>query len=93
MKTSIFVDGISNIVMVDGVVRFDMVTLLKSPQAPQQDNTPVIEKVASVATTVPGFLRMHEQMAGVVRNMIDQGILKKTTATDGAKVDAVDADS
>lgn len=93
MKTSIFADGISNIVMVDGVVRFDMVTLVKSPQVPQQDNTPVIEKVASVATTLPGFLRMHEQMAGVVKNLIDQGVVKKTTATESAKVDATEADS
>ena len=83
MKTSIYVDGITNIVMVDGVVRFDLITVAKAPQ-PQNDTPPTVERVASVATTLPGFLRMHEQMSGVVKNMVDQGLIKLNAPTENS---------
>lgn len=88
MKNSIYIDGISNIVMVDGVVRFDLVALAKVPQPSQKDAPTPVETVASVATTLPGFLRMHEQMMGVVNNMVAQGLIKKNPAPDAAKIEA-----
>lgn len=88
MKNSIYMDGISNITMVDGIVRFDLVTLAKIPQSPEKDAPPLVEAVASVATTLPGFLRIHEQMQGVVNNMAAQGLIKKNPAPDAAKIEA-----
>lgn len=43
--------------------------------------------VTSVATTLPGFLRIHEQIQGVINNMVDQGLLKKN-AVDGQLSDS-----
>ena len=87
MKNSIYVDGITNIVMVEWVIRFDLVTLDKTAQAPQKDVAPQVDVVTSVATTLPGFLRIHEQIQGVINNMLDQGLLKKN-AVDGQLSDS-----
>jgi hypothetical protein len=84
MKISIYLDGISNIVMIDGVVRFDLVTLAKASQSEQKDVVPAVEKVASAATTLPGFLRIHEQISKVVKDMIDQGLIKINPPADNA---------
>jgi hypothetical protein len=83
MKTSIYADGLTNIVMVDGVVRFDLVTVANASKSAKNE----IEMVASVATTLPGFLRMHDQMAGVIKNMVDQGLIKLNPASDVAKAE------
>lgn len=92
MKNSIFMDGITNIVMVDGVVRFDLVALANDGQPPKKDTPPKVEVVASVATTVPGFLRLNEQMQGVIQKMIEQGLLKRTEpANAGAAAAPADA--
>lgn len=77
MKNSIFMDGIANIVLVDGVVRFDLVALANAGQVSQKDAPPHLDVVASLATTMPGFLRLHEQMQGVINRMLEQGLLKK----------------
>jgi hypothetical protein len=70
-------DGISNIVMVDGIIRFDLVTIAKTTQPPQKDLPPPVETIAAVATSLQGFLRIHEQMTNVVNNMVEQGLIKK----------------
>lgn len=80
MKNSIFMDGITNIVMVDGVVRFDLVALANDGQPPKKDTPPKVEVVASMATTIPGFLRLNEQMQVVIKKMIEQGLLKRADA-------------
>ncbi|MEI7516709.1 MAG: hypothetical protein WCK81_15085 [Betaproteobacteria bacterium] len=77
MKNSIYVDGITNIVMVEGVIRFDLVTLDKTAQATPKDVAPQFDVITSVATTLPGFLRIHEQIQGVINNMLEQGLLNK----------------
>ena len=88
MKNSIYMDGISNIAVVDGVVRFDLVTLANASQPPQKNAAPKIEVMASVAASLPCFLRMHEQMSNVVNNMIEQGLIKKNPPADTIKVSA-----
>lgn len=88
MKNSIYIDGIANIVLVDGVVRFDMVTLANVGQAPKKDAPPQVDVVSSVATTLPGFLRLHDQMQSVINNMVAQGLLKKNPAPDTVQLAA-----
>jgi len=88
MKTSVFIDGIANIVLVDGVVRFDLVTLANTGQKPQPAAPPQVERVSSVATTLPGFLRLFDQMQGAVNQMVAQGLLKKSPAPDSAQMPA-----
>ena len=91
MKNSIFMDGIANIVLVDGVVRFDLVALPNGGQAPQKDKPPQLEVVASLATTMPGFLRLHEQMQGVINKMLEQGLLKKNPPVNAIATEAAPA--
>lgn len=88
MKNSIFIDGIANIVLVDGVVRFDLVTLANNGPAPQKDVPPKVDLVSSVATTLPGFLRLFDQMQGVINNMVAQGLLKKNPTPDATPLAA-----
>jgi hypothetical protein len=85
MKNSIFMDGITNIVLVDGVVRFDLVAMSNDALPAKKDTPPKVEVVASMATTIPGFLRLNEQMQVVIRKMVDQGLLKRA---DGGGADA-----
>jgi hypothetical protein len=88
MKNSIFIDGIANIVMVDNVVRFDLVTLSNVGQPPTKDTPPKVDTVSSIATTLPGFLRLHEQMQNVINNMVAQGLLKKNPAPESTEAAA-----
>lgn len=77
-------DGIANIVLVDGVVRFDLVALSNTGQAPTKENSAQLDVVASLATTLPGFLRLHEQMQVVLNKMLEQGLLKKNLPPESA---------
>lgn len=77
-------DGIANIVLIDSVVRFDLVALSNAGQVPTQDNSAQLDVVASLATTLPGFLRLHEQMQVVLNKMLEQGLLRKNLPPDSA---------
>ena len=74
MNRSIYVDGIANITMVDGVVRYDLVTMSPGEQQGKSNVTPV----ASVASSLQGVLRTHDQLSKVVNKLVEQGVLKKT---------------
>jgi hypothetical protein len=73
LKQSIFADSIVNISMAEGVVRFDLVTLAP----PNEEKKILAQEVAGVATTLSGFIRMHEQMTKVMEELVKQGILSK----------------
>lgn len=72
-QSSVFVDGFDNITLVDGVVRFDLVTAVQGAA----NTPPKPQKVGGMAMSIQGFLRSAEQMNQVITKMVDQGILKK----------------
>ena len=72
-QSSVFVDGFDNITLVDGVVRFDLVTAIQGAA----NTPPTVQKVGGMAMSIQGFLRSTEQMNQVIARMVDQGILKK----------------
>ena len=37
-----------------------------------------MKEVGGIATSLPGFIRMHEQMSKVIEALIKQGVLNKT---------------
>lgn len=74
MSKSIYTDGIANITMVDGVVRYDLVTM--SPT--EEEGKFNIAPVASVSTSLQGMLRSYDQMSKMINTMVEKGILKKT---------------
>jgi hypothetical protein len=73
MKTPlILIDSFENISMADGIIRIELANLIE----PNGDK-PQTEKVGGIAVTVPGFLRVYDQMTKVRNRLIEQGVLKR----------------
>jgi hypothetical protein len=69
---TIYADGISNISLIDGVIRFDLVNILQI----EKDQTN-IRPVAALALSVPALLRTHEQLSKAIDKLVEDGILHK----------------
>ncbi len=74
MKQTVFADSIVNISMAEGVVRFDLVTF---GQPTGEEKKIPMKEVGGIATSLPGFIRMHEQMSKVIEELVKQGVLNK----------------
>jgi hypothetical protein len=74
MQTT-YADGIANISLIDGIVRFDLVNILQVEK--EQAN---IRPVGAIALSVPALLRVHEQLTKAIDKLVEDGILKKTEA-------------
>jgi hypothetical protein len=73
MQTTIYADGISNITMLEGIVRFELMNITQTAQDARTTKT-----VGSVAMSVPALLRTYTELSGVVNKLIEQGVVKKT---------------
>jgi hypothetical protein len=73
MNNNQYIDGFANITLVDGVVRLDCVTL----NPPDADNKVSGKVVGSLHTSLPGLLRMHDQINGLVEKLVEQGVFKR----------------
>ncbi len=69
---TIYADGIANISLIDGVIRFDLVNILQLEQEKANLRT-----VGAVALSVPALLRTHDQLSKAISKMVEDGILKK----------------
>lgn len=67
MSSSIYADGIANITMVDGVVRYDLVTM--SPT--EEEGKFKVSPVATVSSSVQGMLRTYDQLTKMVNKMVE----------------------
>ncbi len=76
MTQTIYADGIANLTLVDGVLRYDLINIITLEQ-----NKANVRPVASVAMSLPALLRTHEQLTGVINKLVEQGLLKKTEPT------------
>jgi hypothetical protein len=83
METS-YVDGIANITMIEGIVRFDLVKITRI----EKDKAD-IRPAGSLAMSLPALLRTYEQLTQAVDKMVEDGILRRNEAqqivTDGTK--------
>ncbi|MEI6847856.1 MAG: hypothetical protein WCK32_07460 [Chlorobiaceae bacterium] len=70
---TIYSDGIANITLIDGIIRFDLVNILRI----EKDDAN-IRPVAAVALSVPALLRTHDQLTKAIDKLVEDGILKKT---------------
>lgn len=68
-----YIDGFANISLLDGVVRFDCVTL----NPPDADNKVTGKVVGSISTSLPGIVRMHDQINGLINKLVEQGVLQR----------------
>lgn len=75
MQTTIYADGIANITMLEGIVRFDLINMTQTDK-----DTRTIKAVGSVAMSVPALLRSYTELSGVLNKLVEQGIVKKTEA-------------
>lgn len=75
MNQTVYADGIANVAMVDGIVRFELINIVS-----MERGKATLRPVITVATSLPGLLRTHEQLAAVIGKMVQQGVLKKTQA-------------
>jgi hypothetical protein len=76
-----YVDTINGIYIADGVLRFDLATVI-DPNPNQgtpnsnADNI-IITRVGGVAMSLNGFVRIFNQMNQLANKMMEQGLLKK----------------
>jgi hypothetical protein len=69
----IYIDGIANVTLVDGILRLDLVNLVF-----QEKDKSGLRQIGSLAMSLPALLRTHNVLAKAVDKMIEDGILKKT---------------
>jgi hypothetical protein len=82
-STPMFIDGIGNFSLSDGVIRFDLVGLEQG-----SGEKPAAVKVGGMAMTLPGYLRMVDQMNQIINKMVEQGVLKRNEPPAAAAIDS-----
>jgi hypothetical protein len=70
--TTSYVDGIANITMIDGIVRFDLVNITHIEKEKAD-----VRPSGSLAMSLPALLRTYEQLTMADNKMVEDGILKK----------------
>ena len=75
MLTTVYADGITNITMLEGIVRFDLINITQTDQ-----DSRTVKTVGSVAMSVPALLRTHTELSGVLNKLLEQGVVKRTEA-------------
>ncbi len=72
---SLYADGVANIRLIDGVIRLDLVNIQELAQEGAK-----LQPVGTLALSLPGLLRTHQQLGEVIAKLVEQGLIKKTTA-------------
>jgi len=69
---TLYADGLANIRLVDGVVRFDLVNI-----AGMENEKANLRPAGAVAMSIPALLRTHDQLSKTINKMVKDGVLKK----------------
>ena len=75
MQTTIYSDGIANITILEGVVRFDLINITQI----DKDKT-TAKTVGAVAMSTSALLRTYNELSGVLNKLVEQGVVKRTDA-------------
>ncbi|AOS83818.1 hypothetical protein BIU88_06435 [Chlorobaculum limnaeum] len=70
---TIYADGIANMILVDGVVRFDLVNVTSV----EKDKEPNVRPNATLALSLPALIRIQDQLGKMIDKMVQDGILTK----------------
>lgn len=70
---TIYADGIANMLLVDGVVRVDLVNVTSV----EKDKEPNVRSNATLAMSLPALIRVHDQFGKMIDKMVSDGILTK----------------
>ena len=71
---TIYTDGAANISLIDGVVRLDLITL-SQVEAGKAQGRPV----GALAMSVPGLVRLHQQLTATLDKMVEKGLVRKNS--------------
>ena len=71
---TIYADGVANVTLIDGVVRLNLVSLT---QVEKEKEKAQVQPVATLAVSLPGLLRLNEQVTRVVDELVKQGVLTR----------------
>lgn len=81
MTSFTYFDQVSGISISDGVVKVELAVGRQA--SADQESVLTLEPSIALATSLNGFLRLHEQMTRVVDGLVERGVLqKRETATD-----------
>ena len=80
---SMYTDGIANVRLVDGVVRFDLVTATNGPDEKTQ-----LQKNGSLMLSVPALVRVQRQLTDIVNKFVEDGVLKTSNNPNPSEDDA-----
>ncbi|HWR01876.1 MAG TPA: hypothetical protein VN371_08400 [Chlorobaculum sp.] len=69
---TLYADGIANMILVDGVVRVDLVNITQIEN--EKSN---VRPVGTIAFSIPALIRTHEQLGKIIEKMVEDGILTK----------------
>lgn len=83
MEKELYVDGFGNIMVTGTVVRIDMVSMVEPAGEGSQ---PRFEHRQRVVMPLDGFLRSFGMAEGVVKKMVDAGVVAMRNPTDTASV-------
>lgn len=72
METT-YADGIANMILVDGVVRVDLMNVTSVEQGKEPNTRPV----RTLALSLPALIRIHDQFGKMIDKMVSDGILTK----------------
>lgn len=71
---TIYADGIANMILVDGVVRLDLVNVTSV----EQGKEPNVQPIGRLALSLPAVIRIQDQLTKMIDKMVQDGILTKT---------------
>lgn len=71
-----YVEGLTHLSINDGVVKVELAALASN----ESNGGPQVEVVPDVrlAISLPGFLKIYAQMSGVIGQLVEKGVLKKS---------------
>jgi hypothetical protein len=73
MTTSLFADAIDTLTIVDGVARIELVSVVQGA-----DGKTSKKEVATLAMSLPGFVRAYQDMEKIINKLIADGVLQRT---------------
>lgn len=67
-----YIDGIDSLALVDGVVRFNLMTITAVT-----DGKPVATQAGGLAMSLPAMLKIHGQLGQMINELVQKGVLQK----------------
>ncbi|MBT8605610.1 hypothetical protein G6677_03890 [Polynucleobacter paneuropaeus] len=74
MTQSIYVDAVTNISIINSSARLDLATYSLQTEGTNQVK---LNPAGTLVISLDGFVKLHTQLDGVVKKMIEDGLLKQ----------------